>query len=327
MIDGEPEHIKSGSKLKRGLLIALLAFLAIIIIVLGFVWYSLARLSINPLNFRPLAQTDGRTNVLVLGVGDPGHPGEQLSDTMMVISLDRATKQVAMISMPRDMRVAIPGHGSGKINSANVYGGPALAEQTVANTLGIPIHYYIETDFSGLKTVVDAVGGLDIDVKEQLKDASYPCESDSGYCGLNIQPGQQHMDGKTVLAYSRCRKGTCGNDFGRAARQQEVIQALEKRLGQKGVYLNPKTATVLLNDLHQFAKTDLSVNDLISFGWGIHNPTRTIHFVFSTAPGGYLKGSGYSSDLLPVGGDYTQIQKFTQNIFSQPPPEEDQTSG
>lgn len=304
-----------GQKIKLGLgiffgVIGLLLVAAVI-----FVWYNLSKLSVNPLDFNGLAQTNGRTNILILGVDDPGYPGQELSDTMLVLSIDHTTKQVAMISVPRDLRVAIPGKYTTKINAANQLGGPALAEQTVANTLGIPINYYILTNFRGLKQAVDAVGGLDVTVKTRLYDPEYPCANDKGSCGIDIQPGSYHMDGVKVLEYTRCRKGTCGNDFGRAARQQEIIKLLEAKVSQPKTYLNLKTDAALLTTLRSYAKTDLSSNDLVRLGYDMKRATKTINFVYSTANGGLLKNGG-GSDLVPADGNYAAMQNLAQNIFT-----------
>ncbi len=318
MIDGVPEGEPRsfGSKLKRFFLIFGLVLLGLLIAGGIFVWYNLAKLSLNPLDFGALAQTDGHTNVLILGVGDPGHAGQTLSDTMMVVSIDHTNKHVTMISLPRDLRVPIPGHGSAKINDANAFGGPTLAEQTVANVLGIPIHYYIETDFTGLKQAVDDVGGLDITVTERLYDPEYPCPGDRGVCGVDIKPGNYHMNGDMVLQYTRCRKGTCGNDFGRAARQQEVIQKLQDKIAHPGIYLNLKTDAALLTTLRTYAKTDLSANDLVGVGLAMHRATNTTKFVFSTSPGGFLTNGG-GSDLAPIGGNFSPIQHYVQTLIAQ----------
>jgi LCP family protein required for cell wall assembly len=189
-----------------------------------FLLQNVAKISTNPWLIAPMPQDNGRTNILVLGSGDPGHAGENLTDTMIMLSTSRRKQHNGMVSLPRDLRVPIPGYGSGKINSAYALGGSALARQTVANITNQPVHSGLELRFSGLVTLVDQLDGLDVDVKERLYDPEYPCTSDQyKVCGLNIEAGQQHMSGQQVLAYVRCRKGTCGNDFGRAARQQEVI--------------------------------------------------------------------------------------------------------
>lgn len=317
-IDGEPESELGASfsqKLGRSLRWLLVVVVLLVISAVIFVYYNLSKLSVNPLDLRGLAETGGRTNILILGVGDPGHPGQNLSDTIMVLSINHSTHQVALISVPRDLRVAIPGKYTAKINAANVLGGPKLAEQTVADTLGIPINYYILTDFSGLRQAVDVVGGLDITVKDRLYDPEYPCANDQGTCGINILPGNYHMNGDMILQYTRCRKGTCGNDFGRAARQQAVIEKLEAKITQPKVFLNLGADAALLTTLRTYAKTDLSSNNLVSVGRDMKAASSPIQFVYSTAPGGLLKNSG-GSDLVPAGGSYAAMQNVAQNIFT-----------
>src|SRR5207244_10638311 len=120
---------------------------------------ALAKAVLDPTQLK--GEGNGRVNILLLGVGGAGHDGPNLSDTIMVVSIDPKTKDVAMLSIPRDLYVKIPGHGYGKINAANVYGGPTLAARTVANVIGVPIHYYAVIDFSGFKQAVDSVGGGD----------------------------------------------------------------------------------------------------------------------------------------------------------------------
>src|SRR5713101_4370660 len=132
----------------RLLLTFLLLTLAAFVGYVGYIAVNVAKISTQPLQLAGLASdSTGRVNILVLGEGDPGHAGVGLTDTMMVVSLDTKAKRVAQISVPRDLRVNIPGYGSGKINEANADGGVTLAEQVVANTLGIPINYYVKTDF------------------------------------------------------------------------------------------------------------------------------------------------------------------------------------
>jgi LCP family protein required for cell wall assembly len=318
-----PKQRAGWRKILKRTILSILAIIGVALVVgIIIIWQNLAKLSINPLDFGPLSSDNGRTNILVMGIGDPGHAGENLSDTMMVISLDHSGKQVAMISLPRDLRVNVPGYGFNKINTANSLGGPQLAEQTVSNTLGIPIQYYIKTDFTGLKQAIDAVGGIDVTVTERLTDPEYPCAANEGIaCGIDIKPGTYHMDGTLALQYARCRKGTCGNDFGRAARQQDVIQKLRDKIVSPGFYLNPAADTALLAAISNNSQTDLSVNDMAKVGWEMKHATRTVSAVFSTAPGGYLRGDpAGSSDLLPTGGSFGAIQDYVANVFTKDAP-------
>ena len=308
----------------KHLLRRFIVFLLVVSVVAALVYGAyivsiVAKISTNSWQFGPLlADSSGRTNVLVLGVGDPGHAGEQLTDTMMLLSLDAGTQKAAQVSLPRDTRVQIPGFGFSKINAANAYGGVNLAEQTVSNTLEIPIHYYLKTNFSGLKNLVDAVGGVDVDVKERLRDPEYPCDADqTKSCGLDIRAGIQHMDGTTALQYVRCRKGTCGNDFGRAARQQELIRLLKPKVIDPHLLLHPMKLTKIVDAGQKGIQTDLGLIQLLSLATSLRSDgNQTNNLVLSTSPGGYLRSDPQgSSDLLPIGGDFSAISKRVKSIF------------
>jgi LCP family protein required for cell wall assembly len=305
---------------------ALLGFLALI----GYFVYlfmNLSSVSTNPFSLtdKLKGEDDGRVNILLLGVGDPGHDGETLADTNMVVSLNTKTNQVAMISIPRDTRVQIPGFGYNKINNAHADGelyqggkGIDLAKKTVENTLGIPIHYYVRANFSGLKQAVDAVGGIDVDVKEDLIDTEYPCEKNEyRSCGIRILKGQQHMDGATALKYARCRKGTCGDDFGRALRQQEVLQKVREKALSIQTLSDPSKVTSLIQTAANNIKTDLSIKNILRLRELTKDLSNQniINVVFSIKPGGFLKTDSSSSDLLPIGGNFDDIQAFIKNVF------------
>ncbi len=306
----------------KRILLGLLAIALIVAVALGwFGIHTLKGVSSKPFDASSLTtDAQGRTNVLILGKGDPGHAGQELSDTIMVVSFNKQTKQVATISIPRDTEARIPGYGYRKINNANALGGSELASQTVSGLLGIPIDYTIVTNFSGLKQLVDAVGGIDVDVKEALIDNEYPCANNEYLpCGINIQPGVQHMDGARALEYTRCRKGTCGNDFGRAERQQEVINLLMAKLVQPRVWLNPISAAAVSNALRTGITTDISGPNMVRLAWAWSQKSgEPIRWVLSTSPGGLLSSSG-SGNLVPVGGDYTAIQEQAAAIFTNPP--------
>jgi LCP family protein required for cell wall assembly len=318
-----PAKPVNGSKRRIGRVFGLflLLIVALLLIYVGYISTVVAKISTKPLDFSGLvADETGRTNILVLGIGDPGHAGQSLSDTIMVLSYDARLKRVAQISVPRDLRVPIPGYGSAKINQANADGGPALAEQTVSNILGIPLNYYVKTDFTGLKQIVDAVGGVDVNVNTRLYDPEYPCD-DNQYkvCGLDIKPGLQHMDGTKALQYVRCRKGTCGNDFGRAARQQEVLALVRTKAVSWQVLLNPTHLIPIATALRDNLESDMGAVQLAEFGkdWQDAGKNQPVSLVLSTSPGGYLAPANASSDLLPRDGTFHQIQNAVQNIFSQ----------
>ncbi len=269
---------------------------------------------------------DGRINILVLGIGGYGHSGSDLSDTMMVISIDPKTKDVAMLSIPRDLYVKIPGYGYGKINAANADGGPALAEQVVSGILNLPIHYYIQVDFSGFKQAVDAVGGVDINVATTLYDKMYPCDVGYGICPYYQPAGQIHMNGEAALKYSRCRHdqpvGDCGDDTGRAARQQQVIAALRQKALSAGTLTNPLKIAGLVNAVGDHVKTDLQLNDIEQLALIIKDvdPSKVVNAVPQfTGPNAILmpESNAAGSVLVPRAGEfnYSDLQNLAHSIF------------
>ena len=269
---------------------------------------------------------DGRVNILIMGVGGAGHEAPNLSDTMMVASLDPKTKDVAMLSVPRDLYVKIPGKNFGKINSANALGGPDLAEQTIENVIGVPIHYYVVVDFSGFKQAVDAVGGVDINVKQAIYDPMYPCDDGSRkpYCPLRLAAGPQHMNGAVALKFARSRKTT--SDFDRAARQQQVIVALRQQALKISTLTNPVKLTALIESVGDHVKTDLQLGELKKLADIAKDvtPSKISTKVLDTGQtdsllidgSGMIPGAG--SIELPKAGNfnYSDIQDFVKNIFT-----------
>jgi LCP family protein required for cell wall assembly len=187
-----------------------------------------------------------RINVLLVGVDKTAERTATLTDTMIVASLDPVGRTVSMVSLPRDM-VNVPlGNGDvygPKLNSLLSFadrdpkafpkGGMRALEDAVGALLGIPIHYYARIDFVGFIAMVDAAGGVDIDVARTLSARRY-----DGYglpeTGFLLTAGRHHLDGAQALAYARIRKGKTETDFTRAARQQEVIVALRKSVTAGG---------------------------------------------------------------------------------------------
>jgi LCP family protein required for cell wall assembly len=270
----------------------------------------------------------GRINVLLLGVGDAGHSGENLSDTIMVISYDVKTKQTAMISVPRDLYVKIGDYGSAKINAAHAYGeyykytggGPALAEKTIGEVLGIPINYYARVDFTGLKDIVNAVGGIDINVKSDLYDPYYPSDDGLKSGELFIKKGQQHMNGDLALRYSRSRETT--SDFDRARRQQEVLTAIKTKVMSADTLLNPTKISDIATALGKHLKTDFSVSEItrgIEIFKGV-DTSKIKNKVFDNSPEGLLVSDSGAAGyiLIPRAGmnNYSQLQAVVKNIFN-----------
>jgi LCP family protein required for cell wall assembly len=201
-----------------------------------------------------------RINILLLGIDrrdDESLDGTR-SDTILLVSIDPATKSAAMVSFPRDLWVRIPGHGTQRINVAHALGGPDLAKRTIQAGFGIPVNYFARVDFRGFEQLVDAVGGVIVDVDRPVKDDEYPTE-DYGYQRIYIAPGPQLMDGKTALQYARSRHSD--NDFGRAHRQQKVLVAMQDRVLQPDVL---RKAPELLGIVQRAMNTDLRPEQMLA---------------------------------------------------------------
>jgi LCP family protein required for cell wall assembly len=203
-----------------------------------------------------------RLNILLLGIdhrGDEPIEGSR-SDTIMVVSIDPPSKSVVMISLPRDLFVTIPGYYQQRINVAHAVGGPAAVAETIQANFGIPIDKFARVDFSGFEQVVDAVGGIIIDVERPVKDDEYPTD-DYGVMRLFIPPGPVLLDGRTALMYARSRHSE--SDFGRSKRQQRVLVALRERALQTNVVSKVPT---LLGIAQKAITTDLNAGEMVSLG-------------------------------------------------------------
>ncbi len=164
------------------------------------------------------------------GIDDLTFFGEaegQRGDVIMLVRLDGASGEARMLSIPRDLWVAIPGHGDGRINAAYTYGGPSLMVQTIRENLGIDVNHYVEIDFAGFTSMVDELGGIEM---------TFPYRARDGSSGLSVEAGTQMLSGEQALAFARSRKyqeyqdngwvSVDANDLGRTQRQQEVVRAI-----------------------------------------------------------------------------------------------------
>ena len=187
--------------------------------------------------------------LLILGVDQRAdETGPTRSDAMLLAGQQPDSGQAALLSIPRDLWVDIPGVGEQRINTALFFGydgadpmaGPRLAATAVQQNLGVPVDRVAVIDFSAFVRLVDALGGIDVDVPRAIVDTEYPTP-DYGVTTIRFDPGLQHMDGKQALVYARTRHGD--DDFGRVERQQQVIQAVATRLVNPAVW--PRLPAVL----------------------------------------------------------------------------------
>ncbi|TDF96170.1 hypothetical protein E1757_17360 [Paenibacillus piri] len=202
-----------------------------------------------------------RVNVLLLGGDSRGMKKNEVprSDTLMIASIDPTTKKAFLFSILRDTYVKIPGFGEERINAALALGGPNLAMKTVSDLLGIPVQYYVYTDFKGFIELVDAIDGIDIFVE---KDMKYSDAEDGHEYDINLKKGQQHLDGKMALQYVRFRHDAL-SDFSRTERQRNFMQAVAQKMQSTSSIIKlPK----ILSSVDPYIETNLTTTDMLKLG-------------------------------------------------------------
>lgn len=213
---------------------------------------------------------NGRTNILIMGTAGRDHEGSDLTDTMILISISLNSPNIVMISIPRDLWIP---EMRAKINSAYHYGGIALAKESVQRVVGLPVHYGALLDFSGFKDIVNVLGGVTVDVQNGFVDPLYPikgkendsCNGDRTYAcryeTLHFNSGIQVMDGETALKFVRSRhaEGEEGTDLARGARQQKIISAIESKIMDPKVFLDPNKSLQIWNVVMSSIQTDIGL--------------------------------------------------------------------
>ncbi|HEY0581024.1 MAG TPA: LCP family protein [Chloroflexota bacterium] len=221
-------------------------------------------------NVLPDWQGTERVNILLLGIDkrDDEPIAGTRSDTIMIASVDPVTKSAALVSIPRDLWVTIPGctsaqgciGGQQRINVAHAVGGPDMTRATLSADFGVPIQFYARVDFRGFEQLINAAGGVVIDVDWPVKDDEYPT-ADYGYQRIYYAPGPQLLDGASALQYARSRHGM--SDFARAGRQQKVLVSLRNRALQMNMLAH---GPELLGIIQKSLSTDLSPVQMLSLG-------------------------------------------------------------
>lgn len=174
-------------------------------------------------------KVDGVVNILLVGQDTRGEQ-RQRSDSMIILSINKNTKQMTMVSVMRDLYVQIPGYSDNRINSAYAFGGFELLDATIEQNFGVVIDYNVEVNFNGFKDIVDKVGGIDVDLTEEeveyMNSAKFV--HTMNYKGKqNFKTGTNHLDGAQALCYARIRR--VGDDFARTQRQRTIIQTVYKK--------------------------------------------------------------------------------------------------
>jgi LCP family protein required for cell wall assembly len=280
----------------------------------------------------------GRVNVLLLGVGGPGHDGPDLTDTIMLASVDPINKKVALISVPRDLWVKEPNNymsNYGKLNEAYesgkyqylgresasnsnqkaVQAGFDAADKVVGRVLGVPVNYNVLVNFKAFSQAVNTVGGVDINVPERLYDPTVAWQNN--WNPIIAKKGMQHMNGAKALLYSRSRETS--SDFARAKLQRSVMVALKNKILSLGTLSNPWKINKLLGNFGNNVRTDLSLGDTEA----LYNILKSISneniksVGLTDAANGYVKTAMLygQSIVLPKAGmfDYSDIHDYVRN--------------
>src|SRR3989344_8356231 len=281
--------IRSKRKLKKILVLAIPAtavviFVVAIIVVARFLIPVYGFMKENNISLRlaysvltgdtkSIKEYQGRTNIAILGISGGERDGADLTDTIMLVSIDITKKDVALVSVPRD--VWIPSMKA-KINAAYHYGekkkpdegGLILAKSAISEALGQPVAYAVLLNFADFKYIIDVVGGVDVNVQVGFEDDKFPipgkeddfCAGDPDFAcrfeHVRFEKGVLHMDGETALKYVRSRQAQNGEgtDFARSRRQQELLLALKEKILSRKLLSNPSQAIGLLTNIDDIVK-------------------------------------------------------------------------
>jgi LCP family protein required for cell wall assembly len=258
-----------------------------------------------------------RINILLLGADTNSARQSQgevpLSDTIIIATIDPATKKIGLLSIPRDLQVQIPGVGVDKINAAYSNGsltsitGPGLVRATIEYNFGIKIDYYAVVDFAGFQKIVDTLGGVTLDVPAPIKDDEYPGEQ-FNYTRVVFQSGLQHMNGIQALRYVRTRHDD--NDFARGNRQQQLLMALRQQSLSLGLITK---APQLISQLGDTVRTDLPPSDalkLAKLGTEIKSSNITSYNLLDATTSQWNPGEPYY--LIP---DWNKIHDLLNQMM------------
>ncbi len=275
-----------------------------------------------------------RITILLLGMGGEGHEGPLLTDTILVASIQPSTKRATLVSIPRDLLIPLPNGGFEKVNAINAYAergegeGAAAVRAALAHTLDLSIPYHVRVDFTGFSGLIDAIGGITMDVERTIDDPQYPIAGQESapwaerFERLVIPAGRQHMDGALALKYVRSRHaiGVEGSDFARARRQQRLLMAVRDRVLGRGFLANPRSLLALLDAWRTHVQTNLSPPELLRLSTFVPLITGddATRVVFTDEPNGELAAArwGGAYVLRPRDGTFEQIRAIIRSTLA-----------
>lgn len=292
----------------------------------------------------------GRVNILLAGdsADDPNHAGAQLTDSIMVVSVDLKNNSAVMLSIPRDLWVYVPTFGQQKINAANEVssfnspgypkGGMGQLEEILSSNLGIPVDYYALIDYTAFKDAVNAIGGITVNIQSPDPRGLYdPNISAIDGGPLKLANGVQTLNGQTALNLARARGdpapsgipsyGFPQSDFNRTEHQRQELIALKSKAESLGVVSNPLKIGQLFDAIGNNVQTDLNLADilrLVQLTKGVGNNSIQSLSLSETGTNalltGYYSPSGQDA-LIPKAGlnDFSQIRAYWQHLTSSNP--------
>lgn len=335
----------------------LIALLIVLLIAGGWVGWKFASNSAKIFGWNNLfgaledvklkGEDEGRVNILLAGnsADDPNHGGAELTDSIMVLSINPKNKTAFLISVPRDLYVEIPDHGYAKINevyqdgeqdkfseAGYASGGMGLLEKVVSQKFGIPIHYYALVNYAALEQAVNAVDGITITVQSANANGLYDSSRDlqTGEPLVDLSNGQQTLNGRQALNLSRARGNSYGSygfprsDFNRTEHQRQVLIGLKEKVSSASTLSNPIKVGQLFDSMGNNVKTDFQLAEV-----------RRLYSLIKDIPSADITSASLSdgkdvdllesyrtrtgqSALVPTAGvdDYTAIQAYIQQLLS-----------
>ncbi|NTW75432.1 MAG: LCP family protein [Candidatus Moranbacteria bacterium] len=274
-------------------------------------------------------ERNGRVNILLLGRAGKNYPGQNLTDTIILASIDVREHRAAFLSIPRDLFVPIPDSGlSTKLNSVYQYGLSSgkdadLVIRTVENITGQDIPFYIALDFDGFEKILDDIGGIRVYSERDILDTRYPGKNYS-YETFSLSAGWHTLDGATALKYARERHDDPEGDFGRAKRQQQIIKAFQEKALSLRTYIDPFTVNRLLGTLGDSVRTNLSmsqIGSLLELGktTDLRNASTIVIDAWkkeSLLRVSHLEMNGVRAFILvPRTGNWNEVRDIASNIF------------
>jgi LCP family protein required for cell wall assembly len=333
---GAPPRTRPRRRWSRGRWIAVgLIVLVVLLVIWTVAGYLSVRSGVGAANKRLPADVDSTltsqdglllskpSTILLLGTDhskNASRAADRHSDSIMLLRTDPGHHRLYYLSIPRDLAVDVPGHGQEKVNAAMQFGGPALAIRTLREFTGLPINHVVVVDFGAFEKLIDKVGGIDVNVPENILSNRFDCPyATAARCqqwqGWSFRKGTEHMSGHRALIYSRIRENRLDpseSDITRGQRQQDVLQALLGKIASVGMWFK---LPFVGGDLLRPITTDLSTNQLVQLGWVKFRAGSVVRCRL----GGDLESSYLGSIIHPTPENRSVILTLTGDSAPQPP--------